>query len=907
MAERIEIIVEARDQASSILGSLSGSLGRIFEYATGGLLARGIEEIAGQLRNLAGGALSAAADMQTLTVSFEGLVAKELAMGEEVEVQRQVRVELTEKEREELQKLISTKDILNIRLQQEQLQLEQLQARYAEVVTKEGEGSLAARDLALDIQMQQEKIEELNATIQENATRYDELTRKAESYTTQTEKVRVGQMDFNEALQQAGPRAEELLQWLRTLSVQSPFEYRLITEAFRFTMAMGASSEQAQGLTEAMLNLGAGLGMSTESFNRMIYNMSQALVAGDLTAANMRQLRMIGIDLAEVFETELGKSIEDVQAGLKSGAIELTDIQNAFISYVDRVYSGSADRLSKTFQGLKSNVSDLLFFAGADLLTPTLGVVTDALSGLMDKGIELVNSGVFKRAGEQLAVMVDQFIKNDLPGIIQRLVEFWDRLQNIDFGSITESARGFAESFISPEIVGGIVAIGDGIRWFIENQEAVIGAIQAIGGAILGLMAAGQVAAILGSITSPLGLIMTIVGGLGAAWKTNFGDIQGKTAEVWAIISPILENLRLTIGGIAEIVSGRLKGAFGDMEAPLGKFGEWLDKIWTAFREHVMPAFTDASAIVQEKMGPALDRLMTALGPLAEVVMGKIVPAFIEFDGRVLQFVLPALAELATFIIGTVLPILIQIQTFILEYVVTTFENLGDAIAHLKQIWDENFLGIRETVEAFWGAILSFVKAWMDLLSGDWEGFAEYFKEGVNLLFDAVGLLFTNFFVTLGEMVTTGFNNIIKIIKEMPWFKTGQAIIQGIIDGINSMISAAVAAAAAGAQAVKNVIASILGLHSPSTVMIEYGKLMMSGLAIGAQQGTAIATAAVGQAGAEILGATQNYYTQNMSRAGGSVNVTIQAGALLSFADESDLEAKLKPLLVQWGFALAEV
>lgn len=62
---------------------------------------------------------------------------------------------------------------------------------------------------------------------------------------------------------------------------------------------------------------------------------------------------------------------------------------------------------------------------------------------------------------------------------------------------------------------------------------------------------------------------------------------------------------------------------------------------------------------------------------------------------------------------------------------------------------------------------------------------------------------------------------------------TGKNIIQGLIDGIDSKRSAAIAAARDIADAIRDTIDSAMGIASPSKVMMEKGRYITEGLAIG--------------------------------------------------------------------------
>lgn len=243
------------------------------------------------------------------------------------------------------------------------------------------------------------------------------------------------------------PNVEALKDELRDLSLISPFQRKMIQNVFRFNMAFGATTEIAKEQTRAQLDTAAALGLTNEQFNRMSFNLAQALLAGDLTVTNLRQLKLVGLDLAAVFRDELGQSVEEVEAALMSGKMTVEEVSSAFAMWADKNFGGAAERMSKTLTGLKSSFVDLFEYTAVDLLTPAVEKITSALGKLFDEIRGLLDSGVVKALGNMLADFVGTAI-DGLSGLYNRGKQFLGNFVSILAGT-AQSAGTNAKRIIN--------------------------------------------------------------------------------------------------------------------------------------------------------------------------------------------------------------------------------------------------------------------------------------------------------------------------------------------------------------------------------------------------------------------------------------------------------------------------
>ncbi|MFZ6029948.1 MAG: tape measure protein [Chloroflexota bacterium] len=212
---------------------------------------------------------------------------------------------------------------------------------------------------------------------------------------------------MGEALNKAGAMAQGLMRRLRDLSISSPFKYQDILDVFNLQVAYGQASEQALGLTKALTDMAAAKNLGGDAITRMSMALGQMASNAQLDGQNLRELRMAGLDVSDVFSSQLGMSIEQVNQQLKAGKMTFADVSKAIMSYSEQYFGGAAERVSRTFSGLKSSFADLGFFASLDVLGPSLDSVTQSLGGVFDNAMALVNSGALKQVGAGLQAVTE--------------------------------------------------------------------------------------------------------------------------------------------------------------------------------------------------------------------------------------------------------------------------------------------------------------------------------------------------------------------------------------------------------------------------------------------------------------------------------------------------------------------
>ena len=151
---------------------------------------------------------------------------------------------------------------------------------------------------------------------------------------------------------------------------------------------------------------------------------------------------------------------------------------------------------------------------------------------------------------------------------------------------------------------------------------------------------------------------------------------------------------------------------------------------------------------------------------------------------------------------------------------ISSLHSLGNVIRNLP-----NTLGVQAAISSITYAVTQMedvVKSGMDTVA---KTASQKMKEFVQAISNGG----TQTKTKLSEIKT----NIETAFTTINLRDTGKNIIQGLIDGIDSKRSAAIAAARDIADAIRDTIDSAMGIASPSKVMMEKGRYITEGLAIG--------------------------------------------------------------------------
>lgn len=570
----------------------------------------------------------------------------------------------------------------------------------------------------------------------------------------------------------------------------------------------GAIVEGVSGLVDSMSQLAD----ETREYQRIMGSLEvsseRAGYSAEETADTYRQLYgVLGDDQTAATTTANLQALGFAQEDLK----DLTNAAiGAWATYGDSIpIDGLAESINETIQAgqVTGNFADVLNWAGtseddfnsklenAADSTERANIVMEELArqGLVEAGEawqknneSLVESNQaaadFQDTMAEMSERLSPVLTAVQNGINQLLGSVLDMTEGIDFSAVGDSIEaGF--SFVIDTI---LPKLRDGFQWILDNREALVTALIAIGSAVTTYMAGQQVAAF-ATATLP-----KIISGFSTFFTTLSGG-GGVFAALTAAINPVT----LAIAGIAAAV-GVVVGAFATL--------------WTTseeFRTNITAIWSQLVATFQTFTQGIVDRL-NELGFNFENI-GQVIQAawqaLCDFLAPVFEGAFQAVATIFDTITGAILGVL--------DFFIGVFT--GD--------WEQALNGIKE----FWGSI--------------WDGICGIFETVIDTLM-GIGEVILNWFGTTWEDALNGvkdfftniWNNIVDFFSGLPgrMADIGYNIVTGIWNGISGAAGWLWNQISGFCSSIVSNIKSFFGINSPSKLMEDaVGKWLPPGIAVG--------------------------------------------------------------------------
>lgn len=227
--------------------------------------------------------------------------------------------------------------------------------------------------------------------------------------------------DMNEALAMTSEIGEELLHWTQELAIKSPFTQEGVATAFQMAMAYGFNVEEAQRLTQAMLDFTAGTGQTEFAMERISRALGQISQTGKLTGQDMLQLTAVGVPVLQILADAFGVTTAEVVEMRTAGLIPAQEAIEALVGWMETNFAGAGERMTESWAGLTGTFQDLKqmglreFFGGLfDVLQP---LAVELSNWLQAEGLDKL-----REWGEMLGAFTQQIVDN-LPAAIARLEE----------------------------------------------------------------------------------------------------------------------------------------------------------------------------------------------------------------------------------------------------------------------------------------------------------------------------------------------------------------------------------------------------------------------------------------------------------------------------------------------------
>lgn len=382
---------------------------------------------------------------------------------------------------------------------------------------------------------------------------YERLTATLETLTAK-ELLATGEFkNMTDALSAAGPKAEELLNWMQELAIKSPFTMEGVANAFRTAQAYGFTADEAQRLTQAMIDFAAGSGASEVVMSQIALALGQIQAKGKLAGQEVLQLVNAGLPVTQILADAFGVTTAEIVKMQEQGLIPAHEAIEAITVYLETNFAGAAERQANTWAGLQGTFEDIKqmglreFFGGLfDAIQP---VAVELSNWLQGPGLEKLNEwgDELGRLVEPLALIAQVFFMRMDAGAdpITALIETLKGTNFTEFQGFIDSILAFIETgqnegwgvaignlidnlIASMDLPGKISVVVDWILTNLEGKQDQIGA-------VLGAVFEGALTIALTGIAIATDVFMplanTIVQSLVIAFRNvNIGE------EIWRAV-----------------------------------------------------------------------------------------------------------------------------------------------------------------------------------------------------------------------------------------------------------------------------------------------------------------------------------------------------------------------------------
>lgn len=383
---------QVKGEAEAVKGSLSSISSATVGIGTalGNLATTAISSVISGLGNMGAHAVEVVGKNERLEMSYESLLTREIRNASAVEKQVLVGkrwVEVGEQGASTNKKLkVTTEQLENATVKLPGLlqKVEKAQLDLDEAKQKKGESDRRYQNrlegYRTTLGSLKEQIGDVNAVLGTQTPAANEkagasVKRLVNVYKTEVEYTKTRQ----QAQEEAGKQARELMKWTERLAIESPFNKDDIAQGFKSAMAYGMNSKQAKIATQAVVDFSAATGQSSEAVGGLLFAMGQINNSDKLMSQDLRQLMNRGVDVNAVLK-QMGTSYSKVG----KSSVDSRKFLELMIKTMQDDFGGAAKAQAGTISGLIASIEDLKDIATEDFFKPILMSAKPAIQGIVD-------------------------------------------------------------------------------------------------------------------------------------------------------------------------------------------------------------------------------------------------------------------------------------------------------------------------------------------------------------------------------------------------------------------------------------------------------------------------------------------------------------------------------------------
>lgn len=500
-----------------------------------------------------------------------------------------------------------------------------------------------------------------------------------------------------------------------------------------------------------------------------------------------------------------GKSSNDLYEALKSGKVSVDDFADAFVKLDSEGINGMAsfaEQAKTGSAGIATSMSN-----AANAVTVQIAKIIDKINenGEIAAGFDAIKQAVTEFGGA--AVTAVGWVKDN-------------------FGTIAPIVAAVGAAFTALQIVPAIMpAVG--------AVKSLVAVIRSVGAASVAIKVLGSaVAAVGGPVTIVIAAIAALVAVFATLYATN-QDFANAVNGAWA----------------------QIQAAFTAIQPSLQALGEQF----MALGEAIMPALTQIGTLILD----LATTLISALAPVIQQIVEAVTAAMPTITAAI-QFVANVLAV----IIGVVVQVVSAFVSFG-QTLVSAAQSAADFVSNVGSFLS----GLPGVIWGFLTGALGNVANFVGQMASNAASAGSQFVSNIGsaisaapgriwgVLSSAIGQAasFVGQMASKASQAGQQFaSNIINTLSGIPGrvASIGGQIVSGIANGIRGAAGAVVSALGGVVNQAVEHAKSMLGIHSPSRVMRDLiGKNISRGVAVGIEDETATAVAAVRAMSAQVVDA----------------------------------------------------
>lgn len=556
---------------------------------------------------------------------------------------------------------------------------------------------------------------------------------------------------------------------LKDIAASTPFEMPELAETTQLLMNYGFTADDALDKMTMLGDISQG---SADKMNRIATAYGQMSSAGKVSLEDVKQMIEAGFNPLQEISESTGESMESLYDRISAGTISVDEITASMqrstseggryfqsMEKQSQTFSGQMSTLKDNVQGLLGNVTSGIFEKLAQDVLPKINEVLTTVNTAFEEG---GFQGVLDAIGEMSPA---------LDGVITKIQSFSTFLQNLG---------------ISPAAFAGIVAaIGPAITVVGTLVRGIGGISTAISGISTAVSGLGGIKGIFTALTGPVGLTVTAIMGLVAAFSylmaTNDGfreSVMTTISTIMSSLQPILQTLMgllMEIGGIIFETIGsvlqQLAPVLAQIITFIGELVAMLAPLINQLISSLAPVITQivqvVSNIIQSLMPPLISiiqAIMSAVQALMPPIQ-KIITVVVNVISKVMEVISPIIS-----FIGEVIGKIVEIISPIIEVVVGIVSKIVEFISPLIDVFATIFGAIFDVVGAVFGAIWDVISGVFSGIESAWNGLTGF----VGGIVDGIGSAFN----ALVDGVKSVINGVI-------WAINGAIWVINLIPGVN--------------------------------------------------------------------------------------------------------------------------